>query len=193
MFFKEKDPTIKITDVEKLKSKLAKTLDRIKATEPQFKNPVFNDHFARSNKDMNILSNLPIPEKIKAPIINSKFLKRIRLGEAIHMIRPLIYCLAQIVFGIDSYKPYFISLVLDIIRIILHWKVEFYDPREIDELRLRKKDIIINYLLRNPFYSHILKSKIIIPVLNKIFPKSEFIKKMIIYIIEIRSSISLLM
>jgi len=193
LFFKPKDPTLKINDIEKLKEKLSKSLKRIRATEIQYRNPIFNENFGRTDKDMNIISNLPIPEKIKTAAINSKGIKRIRLAELIHMIRPLVYCLCQIHFGANSYKPYFVSLVLDIIRMILQWKIEFYDPKEIAELRLRKKDIIINYLLRNPFYTEILKNKILIPLLDKLFPKFQFLKKIIIYIIEIRSSLSLLM
>jgi len=179
-------------DTDKLKEKLSKILDRIKTQDNKLNTSVFQDTLGRSTKNMNIISNLPIPQKVKMPLANKK-LVRIRLGEAIHLIRPLIYCLSQIYYGSNSYRPYIISLILDLVRIILQRKVEFYDPKELEEFKLRNKDIIINYLLRNPFYTNILKDRIVIPIMDKLFPGLPFLKKVVLYLLEVRSSLSLLM
>ena len=117
-----------------------------------------------------------------------------RIGEFIHIIRPVIYCLAMIVFKPTSFKPYFISLGLDLLRLLFQRNIEFYDPKEMEEFKMRIKEAVFNYLLRNPFYNKILKTKILVPVLDKIFGgRLEFLKKIIISIIEVRTSYSLLM
>lgn len=192
LFFEDKQIERSQLDADKLKEKLSKVLERIKAQDKKGTAPVFRDVLGRSTKSMNIISNLPIPQKVKAPLA-TRGLKKIKLGEAIHLLRPLIYCLAQIHYGANSYKPYIISLVLDLIRVALQKNAEFYDPKELEEYKLRNKDLVINYLLRNPFYNNILKNRIIVPLMDKLFPGIPFLKKIVLYLLEVRSSLSLLM
>lgn len=192
LFFAEHQVQKTEMDPEKLKNKLSEVLNRLRSTDKRNSASVFKDILGRSTKNMSIISNLPIPQKVKAPLATRQ-LKRIKFGEAIHLLRPLIYCLAQIIYGVNSYKPYFISLVLDLLRILLQKNADFYDPKELEEYKLRNKDILINYLLRNPFYTNILKDRILTPLLDKLFPGLPFLKKIIFYILELRSSLSLLM
>ncbi len=191
LFFEEKEEA-KSINTETAKEKLSKILERIKNQGNRSEGPLFTDSLNRTTKNMNILSNLPIPRQIKSPLLN-RDLKKIRLGEAIHLVRPLIYCLAQIYYGTNSYKPYIISLILDLIRLLLQMKTECYDPKELEEFKLRKKDIVINYMLRNPFYTKILKEKIVVPIMDKLFPGIPFLNKVVLYLLEVRSSLSLLL
>ena len=47
--------------------------------------------------------------------INNDQLK-ILFSEVLYIVRPLTYCLSMRVFGVNSYKPWFVSLAIDIIR-----------------------------------------------------------------------------
>lgn len=145
--------------------------------------------------NMNTISNLPIPENVIIGGINNKKTRlRVLIGEILNLLRPLIYCFTMIIFGVDSYKPYFISLAIDIIRLLLHRKVELHDPKEAQELKSRKINLLINYLIRNPVYGKILKPRIIEPLLQKIFPgRLSFLRTIALYFIEFRCSLSLLM
>ncbi len=64
-------------------------------------------------------------------------------------------------------------------------------------MKIRNKQAVLSYLLRNPFYSHILKQKLLIPCLDFVLrgenENYETIKKIIIALIEVRCSISLLL
>ena len=41
---------------------------------------------------------------------------KIQFGEILYLIRPLIHCTLLYIYGSDSYKPYLISLIIDIFR-----------------------------------------------------------------------------
>jgi peroxin-16 len=42
------------------------------------------------------------------------------LGEVLYLLRPLVYIVALWVYGPKSYKSWVISLLIDLIRIVLH-------------------------------------------------------------------------
>jgi hypothetical protein len=50
--------------------------------------------------------------------------------------------------------------------------------------------MLLGYLLRNPLYGNILKSKILMPILDIVFGKFNSIKNLIIYFIELRCSLA---
>lgn len=155
-------------------------------------NSEYSETLLRTQKKMRILNSLPIPPDMLArTIIKSP---AIFLGEIIYMLRPLFYCLLLRILGTKSYKPYLLSLFLDMLRIFLQQSIRFYTKEEKNEYIFRIKDMLICYLLRNPFYGNILKEKLILPALNLVFGKRlEFVKTLILYFIEVRSCYSLLM
>lgn len=155
-------------------------------------NSEYSETLIRTQKKMRILTSLPIPpDMLQRTSIRSP---QIFIGEIIHMLRPLLYCLMLRVLGTKSYKVYLISLFLDILRLFLQQNIRFYTKAEKNEYISRLKEMGICYLLRNPFYSNILKGKILQPAMNLVFGKRlEFLQTLIIYFIEVRSSYSLLM
>lgn len=56
----------------------------------------------------------------------------------------------------------------------------------------RIRSVVTKYILRNPFYTQIFKAKVLLPLLGLLFKQNSFIARAIIYLIELRSSISLL-
>jgi len=69
----------------------------------------------------------------------------------------------------------------------------FTSKSQKEEFKYRNSTAMLNYLMRNPFYSNTLKGRILDPVLSKIFGKSSWIKRILFYIIEMRCSVSVLM
>lgn len=68
LFFKDDSKIQNDMEPEKLKQKLAKSLERIKNGNQGFRNALYTEKLGRSTKSMNIISNLPIPESIKSTI-----------------------------------------------------------------------------------------------------------------------------
>ncbi|KAL4495176.1 hypothetical protein ABPG72_007283 [Tetrahymena utriculariae] len=178
--------------------KMAETLERIKNRQQNGMtfNQDFEEELQRSHKRVGLLSKLPIPKDLldtKHPN-QKKSDYMIFIGEILFIIRPLIYCILLRIFGINSYTPYMISLIIDLLRLILQRKIKFYQPAQREEFKTRNKEMILNYLLRNPFYSHIFRNKVLIPFLDSIFGnRFQFIKSFILGIIEMRCSICLLL
>lgn len=180
--------------------------NKIKSLLTNLKNQTFRNHaynhdyeevLEKSHKKINILSSLPIPNEMFKKNTEDENLKaKIYYGELLHLLRPVIYTILLIVKGKDSFSPYFCSLLIDLIRLFLQNKMVFYSNIEKKESIFRKKELLICYLLRNPFYGTILKKKIIEPFLDKVLGKLPFfniLKSVILYFIEIRCSLSLLM
>lgn len=191
--YKQMKVTATPEEIQDLKKQIKELLGKIRDAKPfSGFNYGFKDQLNRSEKQFGLIRKLPadIEEENK---IESKNFAPYRVGELLHLIRPVVYCFAQIFFGQKSYKPYFISLAIDIIRLILQSRLKFTSLSDLQEFKKRNKDIIINYLLRNPVYTEIVRNRILDPLLDRLFPRLTFIKKIIIYIIEIRSSLSLLM
>ena len=84
------------------------------------------------------------------------------------------------------------SLILDLMSFFLEWKIEYVNELEYQEISHRNQERFWKYIWRNPIY-HLWRDKILVPLLDKYFPKYGFIKKIILYLIEIKSSLSLLM
>ncbi|KAL4453427.1 hypothetical protein ABPG74_017634 [Tetrahymena malaccensis] len=178
--------------------KMAETLERIKNRQQNGMafNQDFEEELQRSHKRVGLLSKLPIPKDLletKHPN-QKKSDYMIFIGEIMFIIRPLIYCILLRIFGVKSYTPYMISLIIDLLRLILQRKIKFYQPAQREEFKARNKEMILNYLLRNPFYSQIFRNKVLIPFLDSIFGnRLQFLKSFILGIIEMRCSICLLL
>ncbi|EAR89833.2 peroxisomal membrane protein (macronuclear) [Tetrahymena thermophila SB210] len=178
--------------------KMAETLERIKNRQQNGMtfNEDFEEELQRSHKRVGLLSKLPIPKDLletKQPN-QKKSDYMIFVGEVLFIVRPLIYCILLRMFGVKSYTPYMISLIIDLFRLILQRKIKFYQPAQREEFKTRNKEMILNYLLRNPFYSHIFRNKVLIPMLDSLFgSRLQFLKSFILGIIEMRCSICLLL
>lgn len=59
------------------------------------------------------------------------------------------------------------------------------------ELDNRNSEMLMKMLFRNPFYEAIFKTKIVIPILRKLFKPEGWITRIIMYILEMRSSVTL--
>lgn len=140
-----------------------------------------------TGKKMSLRSNLPIPPQFS--------LRRITnletFGELIHLLRPLVYILALWVYGPRSYKSWVISLIMDLIRIVLHRNMKVRDLNEKVELDSRNRTMLIKMLFRNPFYESIFKPKLVLPLLGKFFKTDGWITKIIMSLMEMRASVSL--
>lgn len=198
--FQEHDDSIdSIENNEDAKSKMKNLLTSLK--KQCFKMHNYNHEYGevleRSKKKINILSSLPIPnEMFQKNTEDEKIKKKVYYGEILYLLRPVIYNFLLIFKGNESFIPYLCSLLIDFVRLLMQRDIVFYSNIEKKEFIFRKKELVICYLLRNPFYSNIFKSKIIIPVLDKIIGKSKFaslIRMVIMYFIEFRCSLSLLM
>ena len=92
------------------------------------------------------------------------------MGELVFTLRPVVYCFLLRRFGVRSYLPYLISLLLDLVRLLLQKNIRFYRQEEKDEFIHRNKELLICYLLRNPVYEGLVK-RVIQKVLNKLVPQ----------------------
>eukprot|EP01017_Pseudomicrothorax_dubius_P004727 TRINITY_DN1101_c0_g1_i1.p2 TRINITY_DN1101_c0_g1~~TRINITY_DN1101_c0_g1_i1.p2 ORF type:complete len:289 (+),score=70.17 TRINITY_DN1101_c0_g1_i1:2638-3504(+) len=148
----------------------------------------------RSGKWVGLLSSLPIPSDFyRAYRFKDSVEVPFKIGEIIHILRPAIYCFALSMYGTQSFKPFAISLVLDLLRLLLQRKSKFFDVEEKEEMRHRIVELITNYFLRDPLYTYHIKAKLLEPVLNRVFAKAPIIRNIIFYIIEVRRSVCLLL
>lgn len=193
--FSYRDTKVCVTPEEEqeLKKKIKATLEKMREAKTlSHFNQGFQEQPKRNQKMQALLSKLPMDVKEETELVD-KFFAPIRLAEILNITRPYIYCFAQIYYNQMSWKPYFISLFIDILRLVLQSCIKFTNSAELQEFRRRNKDLIMNYVLRNPFYAEILRKRMIDPLLDRLFPKLPIVKKIIIYAIEIRSSLSFLM
>lgn len=157
-------------------------------------NQGYEELFPRTKKIVPQISTMPIPNEIlhKNKNDESENLK-IWLGEIIYIFRPLVYCFSLLFFRYSSYKPYIISLFLDVLRIILQKNINFYWKNERSEFIKRNYDLLFNYCFRNPIYSKIVKNKFLNPILSLFLGNFTFLKKIFFWIIELRLALCFLM
>ncbi|CAD8057577.1 unnamed protein product [Paramecium sonneborni] len=141
------------------------------------------------DKQIPIIKTLPIPNNLKKREYESQInLLRIQIGEILFLLRPIIYCSFILKFGTQSYSPYLISLSLDILRFLIQFKIQIFRKSQKEELQLRVKDTIICYLLRNPFYTQILKQKCLNKILGLFIKEENLLYQLIIGLLDLRSS-----
>lgn len=163
-------------------------------TQKYFYNQGYEELFPRTMKIIKQISKMPIPEQMLHKSQNHEVENiKIWLGELIYIFRPIVYCYCLLFFRYSSYKPYFISMLLDAVRLILQRNIIFHWKAERNEFVKRNYDLVFNYFFRNPFYYKIIKGKILNPFLNKIFRKLMNVKRILIWILELRLSFSFLM
>ncbi|KAK5668033.1 hypothetical protein QVD99_005076 [Batrachochytrium dendrobatidis] len=88
-----------------------------------------------------------------------------KLGELIFIIRPLLYVLAIRKYGIKSYKPWIMSLLLEIFSFgVMSGWTQFNVKRKLTELEKeelkRRSYLFLYYLLRTPFYEQHTKEQL---------------------------------
>ena len=157
-------------------------------------NEEYEEIYPRTKKTVKQISTLPIPEEmfLKNKNVEAENVK-IWLGELIYIFRPILYCFSLLFFKYSSYKPYFISLFLDIFRMILQRNIRFHWKEERNEFAKRNYDLIFNYCFRNPIYNKLIKGKLLNPFLSKIFRNFIVFKKFLFWIAELRLSLCFLM
>ena len=185
--------SLKTSQIEKTQCNILNLLDS--SVE---KNCIFNQEYEelypRTKKIVKQISTLPIPEEMFVKNKNNEAENiKIWLGEVLYIFRPVLYCFSLLFFRYSSYKPYFISMVFDILRLILQRNITFHWKIERNEFTKRNYDLLFNYLFRNPIYSKIIKGKILNPFFNKIFRNLLIIKKILFWILELRLSFCFLM
>lgn len=89
------------------------------------------------------------------------------LGEFLSMLRPLVSIVLIRVFGLKSYKHFAVSLAIDL-SIFLYFQknIKVNTEEEKAELRKRKKDAIMRYIFKKPFFM-LLKQFLLCPLLEK--------------------------
>ena len=111
-----------------------------------------NNQVAAINVSSNIFWNHKIIN------FSLKQVKR-KVGEVLHIIRPLVHLTSLGLFGEKSWKPFFISLAVDCSSMSLHGSLSLMTAEEKQEM-LRRRIAMLAYILRSPFYD--LKSKTMI-------------------------------
>ncbi len=82
-------------------------------------------------KKVQLITSVPIPNQLKRAKLNFSSL----LGEVLSLLRPLLSIIAIRLFGIDSYKSYFASLIIDLfILIVLQRNIVVSKKTEVEEL-----------------------------------------------------------
>ncbi|KAJ3235558.1 Peroxisomal membrane protein pex16 [Chytriomyces hyalinus] len=81
-------------------------------------------------------------------------------AEWLHMLRPLVYLLAMRKYGNQSWKPWVLSLCMEVSSIGIHSaSTRNFKFLERDELQ-RRIWLLMYYLLRDPFYSMFVKHRL---------------------------------
>ena len=159
-----------------------------------FFNQDYEELYPRTQKIVKQITTMPIPEELFIRNKNCEIENlKIWLGELIYLFRPIIYCYSLLICRYSSYKPYFISMALDVLRIILQKNITFHWNIERNEFAKRNYDLIFNYIFRNPIYSKIIKGRFMNPFLGKIFRNLNVLKKIVFWFLELRLSMCFLM
>jgi peroxin-16 len=157
-------------------------------------NQEYEELYPRTKKIVKQITTMPIPEEMFMKNKNSETENlKIWLGEVIYVFRPIIYCYSLLLFKYSSFKPYFISMALDVLRMILQKNINFHWMTERNEFAKRNYDLLFNYVFRNPIYSKIIKGKFLNPFFRKIFRNFISFKKLVFWLLELRLSLCFLM
>lgn len=111
------------------------------------------------------------------------------IAELVFILRPLVYCYLLKYFGSSSLKPYLINLIIDCLWIVLHFinfKNKMFFKREIKN---RLAAMLVNYMLRNPFFDNILKKHFLEKIINFLV-KNQKIKDFLLNLVAVRTSLS---
>ncbi len=155
--------------------------------ERNFENGQATDNLNSIMKTINYPRNLQLLPK-KKKNVSVMFL----LGEFVYISRPLIHCYSLKIKSSSSYFVYVLNLLIDVLWIFIHFVNEGASIFQNPIIKQRLKNIFINNLLRSPFYDRVLKKKVLINILNKLFNKGK-IRSLLIRLVDFRSSLSYVM
>ena len=85
-----------------------------------------------------------------------------RLGEYVFILRPLIYAFAVRRYGYKSYKPWILSLVLELLSFSSAFSLGSFtfnsSLTELEKKEMKRRVFLfVYYILRNPFYDQFTK------------------------------------
>ena len=83
-----------------------------------------------------------------------------KTAELAYILRPLAHLSSMFIFGENSWKPWLLSLAIDVSSIHQLQTKKVLHRREKDEMMRRKASLLI-YLLRSPFYDNYAKRKVV--------------------------------
>ena len=138
-----------------------------------------------NGKKIQLVTSTPIPSDLERKRLNFWEL----LGEFLLMIRPVVAIVAIRMYGEDSYLPYFLSLGIELFVFWLQRKITLLKPVELAEWESRQKDLIWRCLFKRPFFKVFLE--LCKTVMRKFCGEHRWIFRIIIFVLEIQSSITL--
>ncbi|KAI8086573.1 peroxisome membrane protein [Halteromyces radiatus] len=113
-----------------------------------------------------LMAKVLTPEKLRKPKQMVHVMSSLaRFGEVAYILRPLIYVLGILVWGRRAWKPWFLSLVIDLMSIYAIQQSNGSDqhsnmmPLEKKEYHRRLKSLMF-YILKGAFYSRITRPKL---------------------------------
>ncbi|KAJ3128002.1 Peroxisomal membrane protein pex16 [Nowakowskiella sp. JEL0407] len=111
------------------------------------------------DKSVSYLLSKALTSPLKGPLeLVSSFKGLALVGEWVYILRPLIYVLAIKKYGKESWKPWVLSLGLELSSFAAMWNKPI-SALEKDEYK-RRVLLIFLYLVRNPFYQQFTKPRI---------------------------------
>jgi len=101
-------------------------------------------------------------EKQKRTALPSELSETQRMGEVLHIVRPVAHLTALAAFGVESWAPYLLAAGLDVasLRLLSDPPNKLWNFNERIELSQRTFSLLL-YLLRSPFYDNYTKEKIL--------------------------------
>ncbi|KAL5503207.1 hypothetical protein EMCRGX_G010122 [Ephydatia muelleri] len=78
------------------------------------------------------------------------------VAEVLYIARPLVHVVSMFVFKQTSWKPWLIALIMDLVSLQCHGTLSKFNAPERAEV-LRRRSILLVYLLRSPFYDEYTK------------------------------------
>lgn len=176
------------------RKKLIEEIEEISLDKHQKFNSNYEELLPRSKKVLQTLKTFPLNSDILA--INNKERKEkimIFLGEMIFLAKPLINSLTLLFSRKESYRAYLIGVVLEVARLFLQRNILFHSENERREINDRNRNVLINLLLRNPFYTNVLKNRLLKPMTRRMGERSKIVFYYIFLILELRGSLALVL
>jgi len=99
----------------------------------------------------------PSPEDVTFP---QDLTRSSMIAEVIHLMRPLTHLASMGVFGCSSWKPWLISLSMDLSSLHLHSRVSRMSKKDKAEMT-RRTYALCYYLMRSPFYDSYTKRRLL--------------------------------
>jgi hypothetical protein len=167
--------------------RLSAALERIKAGEwsrADHQSEIFETQ--ASGKRLQLVSSVEVAGELGRKRARGRQLA----GELLLMLRPLLAVVAIRVFGEDSWKPYLLSLAVELLALWLQRGLTVLDNAEVGEWESRQRDLVWRCLFKRPFYD-LFRDRLIKPALGTVLSEAGLIHRLLMYVLEIQSSITL--